>query len=143
MSACCGSGQKLKGHSKKHACPVNGQECREVSASTIIHHLSQPWNWSEGGERFYFCDAPDCDVVYFSSSDRTITQDQLRAAVGQKDRSASSVLCYCFGVTYGEYLSNKELKTYVVNQTKKQTCACNVRNPSGRCCLKDFPKDEV
>jgi hypothetical protein len=30
----------------------------------------------------------------------------------------------------------------VIEQTRLHNCACDVRNPSGRCCLKDFPKAE-
>ena len=127
----------------KHKCPVDGEVYSEVSAQTIIHHLSKPWNWDDQGESFYFCDAPDCDVIYFSATGRIITQDQLRTAVGQKDCSESATLCYCFGVTRGAYLKDQRIKAYVVDQTRKQTCACDSRNPSGRCCLKDFPRDDV
>jgi len=42
-------------------------------------------------------------------------------------------------VRLGDYQSDKRLKDFVVEQTKADVCACDIRNPSGRCCLKDFP----
>ncbi len=142
MSSCCSSSQKGQSHPNKHVCPVNGKEYKEVPVSTIIHHISEPWNWDDEGEAFYFCDDADCEVVYFSESNKVITKIQLRTVVGQKNSSATATLCYCFGVTRGDYEKDKGTKAYVLDQTKKQTCACDARNPSGRCCLKDFPKND-
>ena len=31
-------------------------------------------------------------------------------------------------------------RAYIIRQTKRRTCACDVRNPSGQCCLKNFPR---
>ena len=139
MSSCCGNAQKTRTQKNRHACPVNGKEYVEVPVSTIIHHIIEPWNWNDGGESFYFCDDPDCKVVYFSASNKVITQDQLRTHVGQKDSSGMATLCYCFGVSREDYMKDPRVKAYVLDQTKKQACSCDSRNPSGRCCLKDFP----
>ena len=38
------------------------------------------------------------------------------------------------------HAANKEIKDFVIKSTKEKTCACTTRNPSGKCCLKDFPK---
>lgn len=142
MAECCGSGSN-KAHSKKGTCPIDGYEYTEVPASTIIHHLSKPWAWHAHDETYYFCNNPDCDVVYFSATNQIITRAQLRTDVGQKDPSDSATLCYCFGLTRGEFLRDKSTKAYIVDQTKNKTCACDSRNPSGRCCLKDFPRYEI
>lgn len=140
MSDCCSSSGK-KTHPKKGTCPLDGYEYLEIPVSTIIHHIAKPWAWDDQGETYYFCDNPDCDVVYFSVTNQIITRTQLRTDVGQKDLSDSATLCYCFGLTRGEFLLDKGTKAYVVDQTKNKTCACDSRNPSGRCCLKDFPRD--
>jgi sugar lactone lactonase YvrE len=139
MSSCCGNAQKTRTQGNRHACPVNGKEYVEVRVSTIIHHIVEPWNWDDDGEAFYFCDDPECRVVYFSASNKVITQDQLRTPIGQKNSSEMATLCYCFGVSRGDYIKDQRVKAYVLDQTTKQTCACDARNPSGRCCLKDFP----
>lgn len=137
MSDCC---NVKSTHPKKHRCPANGQAYVEVSAATMMHHLAKPWAWDSQGETYYFCDDPDCEVVYFSASNKVFTQDKLRTQVGQKDRSELATLCYCFGVSRGDYQSDVTIKAYVMAQTKNKTCACGARNPSGRCCLKDFPR---
>ena len=141
MSNCCSASDTRK-QGNKRVCPVSGKECLVVPFTTIIHHLSKPWTWEDAGESYYFCDDHDCKVVYFSESNKVITEDQLRMPVGQKDPSEVAMLCYCFGVTRGDYLKDKGTKAYVLDQTKKQACACEVRNPSGRCCLKGFPKSD-
>ncbi|MCK5920792.1 MAG: hypothetical protein KAG66_07615, partial [Methylococcales bacterium] len=53
----------------------------------------------------------------------------------------AALLCYCYGVTCQQALNNPDAKAFVLAQTKLKNCACDTRNPSGRCCLKDFSKD--
>lgn len=141
MKGCCNSGRSNKAMPKKHLCPTNGREYSTVPTATIVHHLKHPWTWEDLEETYYFCDAPDCEVVYFSSSNKTILRNQIRTTLGQKEQSDKAILCYCFGVTQGDYALNKGLKAYVIKQTKNKLCACTIRNPSGKCCLKDFPVD--
>ena len=49
------------------------------------------------------------------------------------------MLCYCFGVSRADFDRNPGTKDFVTAQTKAGLCACETSNPSGRCCLKDFP----
>ena len=79
-------------------------------------------------------------MVYFSDNGETYTTGDLREAIGQKQTGAEKTLCYCFGVTLGDYQADPAVKDYVTAQTKAGECACDTRNPSGKCCLKDFPK---
>ena len=78
--------------------------------------------------------------MYFGQDDSLIKKSDLRTAVGIKDRSDNSLVCYCFGVSVKEATRNPEAKEFVIEKTKKQICECEARNPSGKCCLKDFPK---
>ena len=139
MSDCCSSTNCSISNPQKRRCPVNGNECRSVSSKTIAHHIAQPWAWDGKREAYYFCDDPDCDVVYFSDDDIVITKSRLRTEVGVKSTSEDSLTCYCFGVTKSQ-ASNPDIKQYVIEQTKQGTCSCDSANPSGKCCLKDFPK---
>jgi len=107
---------------------------------TILHHLKAPWNYVLGEHKYYFCGHPDCHVVYFDKADGIIGLDQIRGEIGHKRTDRDRLLCYCFGVTQGEAELNPGIRDYVVQQTREGTCACDSRNPSGRCCLKDFPK---
>ncbi len=141
MNSCCSaSADKIRPSSAKHHCPVCSRECSEVSVRTITLHLKEPWRWQGVAEHYYFCDAPACDVVYFGSDDSVVSQPQLRTSVGIKAQSDDALLCYCYGVTYADFNRTPEVRDYVAAQTKAGACACESSNPSGRCCLKDFPK---
>jgi len=119
---------------------VNGLEYKQVSFKTVVHHLSKPWQSKNATQNYYFCDDPDCDVVYFGDDDSTIKKDKIRTPIGVKDRSNESTICYCFGVSKADAIHDQHIKEYVTDQTKKKMCECETRNPSGKCCLKDFPK---
>jgi len=138
MTQCCTSSNASQSHPKNYKCPVNGKPYNSVSPTTILHHIKEPWKWSPTKQEYYFCDDPDCDVVYFAQDDSTISKSSLRTKVGLKEKTPSSLICYCFGVTRNT-ATNKDIKAFVIKNTKDKTCACTTRNPSGRCCLKDFP----
>jgi hypothetical protein len=142
MTDCCSTTENKMPHSKKHCCPENGLECIEVSAKTISHHIRQPWKWKDEGIRYYFCSDPNCDVVYFGDDDSIITKTQLRTTVGVKETSSDAPACYCFGVSKTDAINDPGIREYVMAQTKNAQCSCEVSNPSGRCCLKDFPRTE-
>ena len=139
MSDCCNQEKSPATWPRRHTCPKNGQLYKEVSEKTILHHLKSPWQWLAKQQGYYYCEDPECDVVYFSGDDSVLTHSELRTRVGIKEESEDAALCYCFGVTVADYAADPELKNYVVAKTREQVCACDIRNPSGRCCLKDFP----
>jgi hypothetical protein len=138
MSDCCST--KVKQSPKKLGCPVNGTACQEVKRQTIIHQIKNPWSWTGSMQAYYFCSDPACKVAYFGEDGSTIPADALRQKIGIKDQSHGALLCYCFNVTKQDYLSDASVKDFVIEQTKNGNCACETRNPSGRCCLKDFPR---
>ncbi|MCU7960123.1 MAG: hypothetical protein KZQ58_09015 [gamma proteobacterium symbiont of Bathyaustriella thionipta] len=140
MTDCCSSSCTPHKPPRKHSCPQNGIQYAAVAAATIKHHIKAPWNWPEPQQAWYFCDDPDCPVVYFAEDNSVIEEAALRTEVGKKHQRADSLLCYCFGVTYAEAHANPPVRDYVKQETKAHTCACDKRNPSGRCCLADFPK---
>ncbi len=151
MSDCCSTNNTPDNSTgrtapNKHICPVNGKPYTKIPRHTIFHHLKQPWLWSHDDkeheeQNYYFCDDPDCDVVYFAEDNRVIYSSQLRTKVGIKERDNSNELvCYCFGVTFSDAQLSDAPKAFVIEKTKQKICACETRNPSGRCCLKDFPK---
>jgi Zinc binding domain len=111
-----------------------------IIGRTISHHIKHSWQWEGKGRRYFFCDDPDCDVVYFGEDDSVILKSQLRTKVGAKELSDDAMLCYCFGVTQADALNDSSIKDFVVTQTKLGLCSCDTRNPSGRCCLKSFPR---
>jgi len=129
-------------HPKKRCCPVNGLESSEVTAKTISHHLKESWKWKDDGVRYFFCADPACNVVYFGEDDSIITKAQLRTTVGIKETTNDAPACYCFGVSKADAISDPSIREYVKFQTKYGQCSCDVSNPSGSCCLKDFPRTD-
>lgn len=143
MSSCCSSSGCNSKHPKKYRCPVNSREYAEVSVRTIAHHIKESWGWVPTAKCYYFCDDPECDVVYFGDDDSVILKSQLRTRVGVKEQTGDDLLCYCFGVSKADFERNPATKDFVMAQTKAGVCSCDSSNPSGRCCLKDFPKPNV
>ena len=137
---CCSSTRSKPTHQKKHQCPVCSAESREVSPKTISQHVKQPWKLDDQERKYYFCDSSDCDVVDFGDDDLVFHQSEVRTKIGIKDKSDDAMLCYCFGVTQADVEGDFGIKTFVVAQTKHGFCSCETRNPSGLCCLKNFPR---
>lgn len=140
MSDCCSNSCETGKHHNTYRCPVNGKEYKEVSVKTIMHHIKEPWHWKDKSQSYYFCDDPDCQVVYFGQDDSVFEISDVRIPVAIKEKSSDSFVCYCFGVTINDAVTHPETKSFVVEKTKGHMCECEVRNPSGSCCLKDFPK---
>lgn len=141
MSDCCSTSGLISNPPRKYRCPVNGKKYSAVSSTTIMHHIKEPWNWQKKEQGYYFCDDPDCNVVYFGQDDSVIETVALRTPVGVKQHSTKGLVCYCFGINIHQATTMPETKNFVLNETKKHTCACEIRNPAGKCCLKDFPKN--
>lgn len=139
MTDCCTFANNQSRNPNKRCCPVSGMECSEVPVKTIAYHIRDAWNWEERAERYFFCADPACDVVYFADDGTVIRQAQLRTRVGLKDRGDDALVCYCFGVSRADALKDSSIREYVKGKTKNKLCACDTCNPSGRCCLKDFP----
>ena len=137
--SCCHTGTKKGGL----ACSACGQRSLQVSRQTMLHQVQFPENQrlSEGG--YAFCANRDCSTGYFSPS-AMIPKSQLRAF----QPSQTAMLCHCFDISEAVYRTAlgdgraESIKQFVVQQTKQKLCACESRNPSGRCCLANFKKME-
>lgn len=140
MSECCETDSSDSRTPKKYRCPINRKEYSSVGIKTILHHLATPWRRDPGSQAWYFCTDPNCDVVYFGLDDSVILKSELRTVVGVKDKSDERIVCYCFGVTCAAAKENPAIYDYVKEQTRQSLCSCETSNPSGRCCLKDFPQ---
>ncbi|MBD3670917.1 MAG: copper chaperone Copz family protein [Gammaproteobacteria bacterium] len=143
MSDCCSTESDTSCATtspKKRPCPTCGAKAVEVKLATLLHHLKQPWEAQLGDQKYYFCPDVDCRTVYFGEDETVMGIDEIRTAVGQKRTDPERLLCYCFGVSQSQAELDPDIKRFVTQQTKLGSCACDSRNPSGRCCLKDFPK---
>lgn len=140
MSDCCSTHCRTESFPKRHKCPANGKEYGMVSPKTIKHHIKEPWSWNEKHQGYYFCSDPDCSVVYFGQDDSVIEKKLVRTEIGVKENSENALVCYCFGVTKAQATISALARQFVLEETKQKECACETRNPSGKCCLSDFPK---
>ena len=140
MTDCCVSNISGREPPRRLCCPVNGKEYGAVGYKTILHHLSDPWSKELIEQGYYFCSDPDCNVVYFGQDNSLITKSDLRTKVGAKERAPERMVCYCFGVSYAIAKNNVIVKDYIKDKTKQLLCSCETSNPSGRCCLKDYPR---
>jgi len=109
----------------------------------MLHQVRFPYNQSIQEDDYGFCSNKDCTTGYFSSA-ITIPKSQLQAF--QSNQIA--MLCHCFDIAKSAYRAAladgtaEAMKAFVVQQTKNGLCACESRNPSGRCCLANFKKME-
>ncbi|HLZ12131.1 MAG TPA: hypothetical protein VKP58_06040 [Candidatus Acidoferrum sp.] len=141
MSACCSV--KNSGDAPPVAvCPVNGARSKQVVTLTVKSLVRQlPLGMSDN--QYYFCEARDCDVVYFAldSPAPIFRRADLLVRVGAKEIAAPIPICYCFGFTRGDIqieIANTGRSTIagrIAAEIKAGHCACEVKNPSGKCCL--------
>lgn len=139
MSDCCASDT---GHPSVAICPVNGKHYSQVSQRTVLHQIRQSWQQNLTAQSYYFCDDPDCNVVYFGNDQQMILRDDMREVVGQKSTASDKPICYCFDIRLTDIqtpATARRLKNFVTEHTRNAVCDCEIRNPSGKCCLRDFP----
>jgi hypothetical protein len=126
------------------ACPVNGARFKQVDMLTVRSIVRQlPLGMPK--TQYYFCEAPDCDVVYFAAHPEAplFHRADLQVRVGLKEAADPVPLCYCFGFTRKD-IQNEIAETgcstvaeRITAEVKAGNCACEVKNPSGKCCLGD------
>ncbi len=129
--------------SKRHDCPECGKSCLPVKMQTIFHQVVFPDNQNTPEGDYAFCPNHECLTGYFSASE-IIPKSKLHAF----ENGRQALLCHCFDVSQPAYRAaiqsstHEAIKAFVVQQTKVGNCACEARNPSGRCCLADFARME-
>ncbi len=96
---------------------------------------------------YFFDTSPDCDVVYFSNeSDSYFTKNDLKVRVGIKATHDPIPVCYCFGQTVEsiraeiESTGRSTVGAKITKEIQIGNCACEAKNPSGRCCLGEINK---
>ena len=150
---CCSSGESGPKQAlvpKPGECPGCGAPGKTVKIRTLKQWLLTSLVFHVPEVPFYFCRTKECPTVYFSEDGLVrYTKAQLRYRVGLKETVSPVPLCYCFGVT--DEMISKEIEetgkssfsTWIAEEIKKGNCACDVRNPTGRCCLADVKRVEA
>ncbi len=144
MSECCSPELNENKKSQKLICPQCNTKCIAVDLTTVLQHVVFPLNLDTPSENFYHCCNNQCDTIYFSDNKNSYKISQVR----DKLEIQQGWLCYCFDISKQQYQhaldtgTAKVIKDFVIKQTKSHQCACNIRNPSGQCCLAEFKKME-
>ena len=139
--SCCFPSQKPLG---LRSCPVSdfrGKPVEWLTVAALAARRVPP------RQDFWLCEDPDCDVVYFGEDGTLLQTSDLRVIPSFKGvPSRNDLVCYCF--LYSRQEIEDELRASgdttifdrITAEVKAGNCACEVRNPSGQCCLGDVKK---
>lgn len=130
----------------KKECPCCHNKAKGVLEKTLNALLKNETKDSlKSLESFFYCKTSSCDVVYFRD-DIFLYQKDLKVTVGIKEGVKPANLCYCFGWTKEKIEDEIKHtgKTKALNDIKEKMknigCLCEIKNPSGSCCLGDVKK---
>ena len=91
---------------------------------------------------YFFCPNPERKVVYHNTPEGVyLKKEAVKVRVGLKEKEPPITLCYCFNITKEmieeEIVSRGETEypDYIREKVKRKECECELKNPSGRCCL--------
>lgn len=148
MSACC-SGESCeisRTRAGETACPRCGEVGRPVADETL-RAILKPGH-AEGllAVERRFCKTPACAVLYYGADGRVLEKDASSVRVGVKETDDPVPLCYCFGFTRSDVRrqvaerGDSDIPTRITAEVRAGRCSCEVKNPSGTCCLGDVNK---
>jgi Zinc binding domain len=132
---------------RDHACPRCGARGQTVGRETLAALLTRDALARLQDGPYFFDRSPDCEVVNFSNeTDAHFSKRDLRVRVGIKESDPPIPICYCFGHTIRSARSEIQatgrstVAAQITKEIKAGNCACEVKNPSGRCCLGEVNK---
>lgn len=141
---CCPADKNING---KLTCPECDNEARSVPYETLYHQL-EPFAAREVNpeQNYGVCRERSCPVLYFSADQTQIWDTaETRTTVGfkQPEDEPPHPLCYCFGYTEKNIVEEIEntgestVVDWITERVQNEECACEYKNPTGRCCLGD------
>jgi hypothetical protein len=147
MSDCCSANANTEAAPAVMACPVNGARSKQVDMLTV-KSLVRQLPLGMPNTQYYFCDSSDCQVVYFALDAEAprFCREDLAVRVGAKETADPIPMCYCFGFSrqdiWDEIHSTGEstVAKRITAEVEAGRCACEVKNPSGKCCLGDVTR---
>ena len=124
------------------SCPECGKKGLPVSPDTVRHHIKDPLFTRLNVKNFRFCRTPACSIVYYPPEGcLPIRKQDIRVRVGLKETEDPAWVCYCFDIS--KRMIKEEIgrtgRSTVSERIRKEVyagnCECEIKNPSGRCCL--------
>ncbi len=121
-------------------CPECSTKGKKVERITLASLLNTDAVFPISEEQYRFCDAIDCETVYFGDAGTTFSKSDLTVRVGVKEATAPRLVCYCFDHTIEEIDAEVQEtgQSTVLDDIKarmKTACWCETKNPQGSCCL--------
>lgn len=118
-------------------CPASGTAGRPVAWQTVAALTvgRVPRN-----QTYWLCEDSGCQVVYFGSDGPALTVADVAPSPGFKAAS-DGLVCYCFLHRQSDLERDVRegwaTRTFdaITEQVRAGNCACEVRNPTGKCCL--------
>jgi hypothetical protein len=145
MHSCCDTSCNVE--DSGDVCRRCGAHGQPVARETLDALLTPDAHKRLEVGRYFFDSSPGCDVVYFSNEKHTyFTKQDLRVRVGIKESDPPIPICYCFGHTVDsarveiQATRQSTLAARITKEIRDGNCACEVNNPSGRCCLGEVNK---
>jgi Zinc binding domain len=144
MSECCTVNQSLAVAPAVMNCPLSRTRSRHVDLLTV-KSLVRQLEFAMPATQYYFCAAPGCDVVYFPSNPGApvFSREDMLVRVGAKESGEEATICYCFGISRSQIREEVEAEgrcpvgEKIKAEIQAGRCACELKNPSGKCCLGD------
>jgi hypothetical protein len=143
MSDCCAIAQPEPAATEN--CPACGRKGRAVGLSTVQAILKPEVAAGRKDGGYRFCPNPGCDLLYFDGA-WVARKNDARVRVGIKESSDPVPLCYCFNVTRADVRAEVQstgectAPERITAEVQAGNCACEVKNPSGACCLGEVRK---
>ncbi len=117
-------------------CPASGDAGHTVGWNTVAAIARGP---VPPRQAFRLCREAGCEVVYYGDAGAVLRTADLGVEPGFK--GGGGLLCYCF-LHHRDDLERElaadgrsEILESIERQVRAGNCACEVRNPSGKCCL--------
>lgn len=128
--------------SRAQLCPVSAGEGPPVAWRTVaaLTRGALPPR-----QTFWLCTDPHCDVVYFGSEGVLLRRQDLVVDPGFKAGS-DGLVCYCFDYRRSDLAGERSqggpttFLQEIKSQVRAGNCACEVKNPSGKCCLAEVQR---
>lgn len=145
MEACC----NVISFSKGVKCPECNAEGTSVGQKTLLNLVKEERRKAIDDGNYYLCATPNCSIIYYNTQgSTTFTKEDLRIRVGLKESNPPIPVCYCFNITEedirgeirktGSSTASERIQVGI----KARGCACEINNPSGRCCLGEVKRVE-
>lgn len=145
MHGCCGGSCEIE--KPADICQRCGARGQTVGRETMESLLTPEALKRLETCTYFFDPSPDCEVVYFSNEhDSYFTKRDVRIRVGVKESDPPITICYCFGHTLEsaqaeiQATGQSTVSARITREIQVGNCACEVKNPSGRCCLGEVNK---